>query len=407
MAHDYRNSTAQLSVDFLTGIEVTTNPGDNYMQTLIFIDKNPAYVIDENAFISIDKDQYDVVLHDIAVLNKNNYAEIVGGRLLTHITDLFCNGEPFNCYVIRFGPSGGIGSAAAFTEDVQADLNDIYEKTKAIAYHKTILCQSSDDGKLIPEIALFFARCCGRDSSLLSAAPYYPCFMETIGDLTSDPVYTLLKTAGADAFMTAHADTERNGALFQLGLALNGLNASGTPVGDSIDMVATSLITPSGHPDPDTPDFVINDWEDYNLSAGVQKLLEDNHICYFRTVGDSTGRVSAIGDTTIRNEVMQAKWVVNFCNFVNKVRTAQIITRKNVRRNARTYNEILTVMMGTINRFGDIGSGILTRIVNSAPSFDTLPPSGGREIIVPNAWSADYVFGVRTVRVYGTLIIAA
>jgi hypothetical protein len=376
------------------------------MRTLVFIDKNAEYIKDESVFIPIDEDDSGDVLRDIAALTKSNYAEVAGGRLLTWLTDLFCNGQPFDCYVARFGPAGGIGAASAFTDDVKEELNALYEKTKAVAYHKTILCQSFADETLIPEIALFFAQCCARDRTLLSAAPYYPCVMGTIGDLNSDAVYSLLKTAGADAFMCAHMDSERNGALFQLGLALNGVNASGTPVGDSIDMVATNLITPSGQPDPDTPDFTISDWEDYNFNPSVQKMLEDNHIAYFRTVGDGSGNVHAVGDETIRGNVMQADWVVCFCNYVNKVRVAQIITRKNARRNSRTYNEILTVMMGTVGRFGDNGSGILTHVMNSAPAFANLPPSGGREIVIPNAWSAEYVFGVRSVRVYGTLTLA-
>jgi hypothetical protein len=404
MAYDYQNSTAQVAVDFLTGVETTTNPGDNYMQVLIFIDKNAEYIKDESVFIAIDKDETGAVLHDIATLNKNNYAGATDGRLLTWLTDLFCNDEPYNCYVVRFGPTGGLGGAAAFTDAVQTDLTAVYEKTKALAYHKTLLCQAAADGALITEVLVHFARCCERDANLLSAAPYYPFIVEQPLTLAAEELFSVLKTASVDAFMVAHADNERNGALFCLGLALNGLNASGTPVGDGIEMSATNLITPSGQPDPDV--FEYNAWEDYNLNLSTQKLLEDNHISYFRTVGDGTGNVSAVGDVTLKNNVVQAKWLVNFCNYVNKVRVAQIITRKNTRRNARTYGRILDAMMGTVNRFGDNGSGVLRRVVNSAPAFENLPPSGGREIIVPNAWAADYVFGVRTVRVYGTLTIA-
>jgi hypothetical protein len=410
MAHDYRNSTAQLAIDFLTGTTITTNPGDNFMHTLVFIDKNPEYVKDESVFMTIDKDGSGVTLHDIATLNKNNYANVADGRLLVWLTDLFCNGQVYNCYVVRFGPAGGIGSAAAFIEDVQEDLDGIYEKTKAVAYHKTLLCQDSSDDSLIPAVALYFARCCARDAGmagLLSAAPYYPLVLpDGALDLAAHPLYSVLKTAGVNAFLTAHRDSERNGSLFRLGLALNSVNPSGTPVGNSIEMEATNLITPSGQPDPDTPDFEYNDWEDYNLSASVQELLEDNKVGYFRTLGDSTGRVQAVGDQTLNGDVLQAAWTVNYCNFVNKIKAVQRISRKNTRRTAQVYDELVSLMMGTVRRFGEGGSGILAGVRSTAPGFKNLPASGGREFVIPNAWEANYVFGLRSIRVYGNLTIA-
>jgi hypothetical protein len=410
MAHDYRNSTAQLAIEFATGTVITTNPGDNFMRVLIFIDKNPEYVKDESAFVPIDKDVDGVTLHDIVTLNKNNYASVADGRLLTWLTDLFCNGESYDCYVVRFGPAGGIGSEAAFTEDVRADLAGIYEKTKAVAYHKTILCQATDDGALAPAVALYFAGCCARDAGmagLLSSAPYYPLVIPPDGlDLAAHPLYSVLKSANANALLTAHMDDERNGSLFRLGLALNGVNRSGTPVGNAIEMEATNLITPSGQPDPDAADFEYNDWEDYNLSAAVQQLLENNKVGYFRTLGDSTGRAQAVGDQTLNGDVMQAVWVVNFCNFVNKIKATQRISRKNTRRTAQVYDEIISMMIGTARRFGEDGSGALSGVRATAPAFKNLPASGGRELVVPNAWEANYVFGLRAIRVYGNLTIA-
>jgi hypothetical protein len=404
MAYDFRNSTAMNAVEFLTGVEKSRNIGDNFMDTIIFIDKNEEYVKDESVFLPVDKDESGNVIHDIATLTKNNYAAVAGGRLLTWLTDLFGKAQPYNCYVMRFGPSGGIGSAGAFTDEVAQELNALYEKAKAVAYHKTVLCQDSEYGTLIPEVALFFAQCCARDASLLSAAPYYPCVMQTAGVLNSDPVYSLLRKNAVDAFMCAHLNGERNGSLFMLGDALSGSNASGTPVGDGWG--ATNLMTPSGQPDPNTPEFVLDDWEDYNLNYGVQQLLEENNIAYFRTIGDGSGSVSPIGGKTLRGEVMRANWVVCFCNYVNKIRVAQLITRKNTRKNSQTYNNILTIMMGTVSRFGDNGgSGALSGVKQSAPDFSKLPVADGDTIVVPNAWSADWIFDLKKIHVYGTLYI--
>ena len=61
-------------------------------------------------------------------------------------------------------------------------------------------------------------------------------------------------------------------------------------------------------------------------------------------------------------------------------------------------------MNNTLSLF--IDSGSLTNYSNTAPSFANLPKSDSTgTITVPNAWSANFVDSVRTVRVYGTLTI--
>lgn len=406
MSNDYRNSTAQLAVDFLTEIQVSTNPGDNYMRTALFIDRNADYVTTdgESAFIPITKNAEGATINDLAVVTKNNYTEIASGRLLTWLTDLFCNGQPFELLLLRFGPEGGLGTDLAFDDSVRDELRDLVNKIKAAAYHKTILCQDNTGSGLLTGVTVFFASLLKTDY-LLNSKPYVPHIPEIVGEASTDPLWNAAKSEGVALQMCYHSDHERNGALFQLGIALNGLNGSGTPVGDSFDYVMTNLITPSGQP-PADPGFEYSDWEDYNLSSTIQSAFDAAHISFFRTIGNGTGYVEAVGDVDTQNGVMQADWIVNFCNFVNKVKVAERISRKNTLKNSRTYTDIMNLVMATVRRFGDFGSGKLKEIVRTAPAFEKLPVSGGREIIIPNAWQADYVFGVHKVRVYGVLTIS-
>jgi hypothetical protein len=406
MSNDFRGSIAQEDVDFVTELQISTNPGDNYMRTGIFIDRNPDYITadGDDAFLPIIKDGSGNVINDMAIITKNNYSEVCAGRLLTWMTDLFCNQHPYQVMLFRFGPDGGISTESSFDDLVRAELTVLVNKVKPVCYHKSILVQDLSTDNLMVAAALYFTMLLAQDK-LLNSKPYFPHTPTEVGIASTDPLWNALKAGGLPAMMTYHADLERNGALFQLGMALKGLNASGTPVGDAFDYEATNLITPSGQPDPSDPDFEYSDWEDYNLTVSQKAALTAAHISFFKTIGNGTGMVAAVGDVDTAGGVMQADWIVNYCNFVNKVKIAERITRRNSLKSAVTYSDIMTIVMGTVNRFGDMGSGRLKQVVNTSPSFQQLPAAGGREIVIPNAWSAYYVFGIHRVQVQGTLMI--
>jgi hypothetical protein len=403
MAYDFLYSWADLAVESSTEITVSTTPGHEYECVMVFADRNPAYVIDESAFFDVKTADGQTVLGSIATITKSNYNLVTGGRLLTWLTDLFCTGMPHECYVVLFGPDGGYEEAADFDVDAVSALSAIYNKVAQKAYHKSILVQDKSTLEYIVPAAVALATSC-KQTPLFSSAPYLPSLATTAGDIGTDAMYQALKPAGLDARLVYHADDERNGSIFQLGLALSGLNASGTSVGEDMEGTATNLITPSGMPDPDTQGFVVSAWESYNLTPSQQSALEAADIGFFRTVGNQTGYVAMVGTTTINHTVIQAQWILAYINYVNKVKIAEVITRRKKFKNAQTYNTINLLAMGSVYKFGPDGSGNLSNIKSNAPKFDFFF-GAGRQIVINNLWSADYVFGVNTVRLTGSLNI--
>ena len=219
----------------------------------------------------------------------------------------------------------------------------------------------------------------------------------TSGEFT-DTAYLALKAANFDAFWAYHLPALQtdgtyvvhNGALVALGIALNVMNASGTYVGNSFDMVNTTAITASGI-------------DGGALDPTVQSILKGANINYFKFVGDTTGAVALRGGKTAKGDVMSAMWIVNFCNYYNKVMVANYMSRRNVFKSSATYDVILSILIKTVSRF--VTSGRLVGFALTAPAYADLPPAANDEIVVPNAWHATYQDDLRTVKVYGTLYI--
>jgi hypothetical protein len=192
--------------------------------------------------------------------------------------------------------------------------------------------------------------------------------------------------------MSAHQDATRNGALYSLGLAMGTYNGSGTCVGNSMDMVKSSLITSSGP-------------EGTNLAKGIRDALKALNIQTFKPVGDNTGNVAAKGAETLEGDTVQATWILAYITYMTKVSVAQLITVPNFLKNAANYGKILRTLSGYLSKFGESGSGRLRNIQNLAPAFGALPQSKQDVIIIPDAWTATYVDQVREVQITGTLYI--
>lgn len=364
----------------------------------------------------------------------DDYAEYTSGLLRSWLYDLFCNGFTGNCILVACGtigtqvsynavssPSGNPqeqgwyelsgeeyvlttdtevqegktyyeASESADTTSFVANMEQVYSILKPYAYHKTV-CAGLDDA-VTPAAAVALAKLCAGDKGLLSGAPYLPYTTSTPEDPMTDPLYQAISSASTDAFMSAQQDTTRNGALYSLGLALATYNGSGTCVGTSMDMIASSNITCSGA-------------NGLNLAKAVRSVLKEYNIQSFKPVGDNTGSVAAEGAETIQGDVVQATWILAYITYMVKVRIARLITTANFLKNAANYRSILNVMSEYLSKFGTSGSRRLEGIAITAPSFGALPEAQGDEIIIPNAWSATYVDQVRNVQITGSLYIGA
>lgn len=390
MADDFLGSVAQEDVQFVTGIVKTVNPGDNYKHLVVYTDDSQ---IASGASLAAVKNLEGTKVADYAEVTADNYKSIVTGELLVWLTDYFSAGGNESVFVVNV-QNGEAGYTKALLEAA-------FAMTHQWGWFKTICIEDADVSDMFhldPDAATDLAELCSTDT-LLSSAPLYPESMAVSGGAHTDTARIAVDTAGFDALWVYHlpalqADgvtyVVHNGAMVALGLALNVPNGSGVYAGNSFDMVATDAITASG----------VNGGP---LSATVQSLFKSDNTNYFKFVGDATGDVDLRGGKTSKGKVMSAEWIVNYCNYYNKVMVANYMSRRNVFKSATTYDVILSILIKTVSRF--VTSGRLVNFVLTAPAYSDLPPAANDEIVVPNAWSAVYQDDIRTVKVYGTLYI--
>lgn len=427
--NDFLGSYAQENVAFTTRVIRTAKVGDNFYKVMMFVESSRFVEASSSDWIQVPGSSTLKAL----TVTASDYAEYTTGLLRSWLYDLFCSGFSGDCILIACGdvtsndsyspvsdPSGnpqaqgwyvsdgGSGYTPATDVSVQGSttyyiksttydteafvkgMTDAYNLLKAHAYHKTV-CAGSDE-EVNPTVAVELAKLCAGDKGLLSSAPLFPFTTATPEVPTSDKLYNALKEANADAFMSAHQDTTRNAALVSLGIALATYNGSGTPVGNNMEMTATSMLTSSGP-------------AGLQLSRSTRDMLASLNIQTWKPVGDNTGNVAAYGASTLLGDTYGATWIVAYITYMIKVRVAQMLTEGNFLKNAANYGRIIGVMNGILSLFAD--SGRLENIITTAPAFEELPESSGDEIVVPDAWEATYISNVRKVTITGTLYIGA
>lgn len=377
--NDYLGSFAQENVTFATQVIRSVAVGDNYWKVMIFVE--------DDHYVNADSSDWTPVPGSSTIkgltVTAEDYASFTDGLLRSWLYDLFVSGFTGDCILIACGETVGTD------EDKQTafitKMGDAYDLLKPYAYFKTV-CVASDTGNVInTDIALALADKCKFDIELLSAGPFLPVYTNTP---STDPVYSAFKTANADAFMGFHTDNTRNVALFSLGAALANYNGSGTPVGEQLDQVATGHITASQG--------------GLNPSKGTKTLMEEAKIQYFKTVGDNTGNVAAVGYQTIQGQFISANWIKAYVAYMVKVAVAKMMTTRGFFKGAAAYSSILTVLSTYLQKFQD--SGRLANVKNTAPAYGAIA-SADDEIAIPNAWTATYVDIVRKVTITGTLYI--
>lgn len=427
--NDFLGSYAQENVAFTTQVIRTATVGDNFYKVMMFVENSRFVEASSAEWVQVPGSSALKAL----TVTASDYAEYTTGLLRSWLYDLFCSGFAGDCILIACGDitsndvytpvnnpqgnpqaqgwyvsDGGSGYIPATDTDVKggttyyiksttydtaafvAGMTDAYNLLKAYAYHKTV-CAGSDE-EVNPAVAVELAKLCAGDKGLLSSAPLLPFTTATPEEPTSDKLYNALKEASTDAFMSAHQDTTRNAALVSLGIALATYNGSGTPVGNNMEMTATSMLTSSGP-------------AGQQLSRSTRDMLASLNIQTWKPVGDNTGNVAAYGASTLLGDTYGATWIVAYITYMIKVRVAQMLTEGNFLKNATNYGRIIGVMNGILSLFAD--SGRLENIITKAPAFVNLPESSGDEIVVPDAWEATYISNVRKVTITGTLYIGA
>lgn len=383
--NDFIGSFAQENVLFQTTVVKQAKVGDNFWKAMIFVE-NDRFVTVGDAWTTVPGSSTIKAL----TVTANDYADHTTGLLRSWLYDLFCNGFTGDCILVACAAKPGEGQTM---EAFNTAMEDAYKLMKAYAYHKTV-CAGGDDA-VDATTAVALATLCAADKGLLSSAPYLPYTTATPGTPASDTLYNALATAGKDVFMCCHADATRNGALYSLGKAMSLLNGSSTCVGSSFDTVKSSNITPS------------SGIASLNLDKPIKDILKSTNIQFFKTIGNNTGDVAAVGAETIMGDCVPATWILAYITYMTKVSVAELITEPNFLKNASNYSKIVGVMSKYLNLFGPDGSGRLEQLGITAPSFAALPEAKSDQIIIDNAWSAKFVDQVRDVQISGTLYIGA
>lgn len=366
---DFKGSIAQHNVNFPIETVIEPLAGENYTRVLIYapISKAADYLPGVTS----------AQAGSLTILDSANYGTVTGGLLKTWLIPFFKNAQAGSVGVALFDDG----------EEATVTLATVYEATKMWGYFKFAIADT--DGYTNVQTAL---------SNLCIADELYSAFCVGTSDtnvLTStSALITALKGVNSNARVVYHPDATINAALAQLGKSLSSANATETPVGNSVDMVAFNGIEASGAED--------SDGNRLNLDPTQKAALDGQKIGYVTWVGDGTENVVIEGSLTLGGESFGANWVKNYITYMCKVRTANYITRMNSFRNNATYQGIILILNDVVEGF--ITMGRLTNYQVTAPVFADLPTSGD-QITINNAWEATYVDNTREVTVYGTLYL--
>lgn len=369
---NFDGSIAQVNVQFPIETVIEPVSGENYTKALIFIPLGKAeeYLPTTESPAAGQKIELD----------SSNYGKLTGGLLKTWLVPFFTSAQAAKIAV-------AIYDVDAEEVTAKAPLNKVYEAYKYYAYFKFGLAPSNDYNALQTQLA-----------QLCKADPLYSQLW--VG--TSDPqvltkessLVSALKGVAADARVVYNPDDTINAALAQLGATLAQSNATGTPVGNDIDMLAFNTIGASGADDADG--------NPTNLDATQKATLDEQKIDYNTYVGDGTENVVTEGSQTLQGNVVGAQWVKSYIEYMCKIRTANLITRRNKFRNNDQYQAILLILSDIVKDF--LNFGRLADFKITAPVFSDLAKSADA-IVVPNAWEATYIDKLRSVTVYGTLYV--
>ena len=372
----FKNSIAQSNVNYPIETVITPIAGENYSRALIFMNVT-------NAATYLPGVQ-SAAAGDLVELDSSNYGSLTGGRLKNWLVPFFTKATTAKVGIAIFDTDqAGDPDPIPAT----APLDAVYEAKKMYGYFKFAIGESAEYNDL--QVSL---------SNLCSADPLYSTLWVGTSDegvlSNNSSLITSLNNAESKARVIYNANSDINGALAQLGATLSSVNTTGTPVGNSIDMVQFNTIGASG--------AAGEDGEYQNLTATQKSTLDDQKIGYQTWVGDGTENVVTEGSLCLNGDSVGANWLKAYIEYMCKVTTANYMTRMNVFRNNQTYQAILLILTDTVRPFLEFGR--LSGFRLTAPTFDKLPTSGD-QITVPNAWEATYIDNVREVTVYGTLYL--
>ena len=367
---DFNASIAQVNVQFPIETVIEPMAGENYSRAVIFMPLSLA----ETYLPGVSS----AAAGTLTELDSSSYGTITGGLLKTWLVPFFTAAQAAEVGVAIYDD----------TDDATTNLiADVYEQFKYYGYFKFGIADTSAYNDL--QVAL----CNAVATDTLYSRLWIGTSDTNVLTKTSTLV-TALSAASGTYRLVYNPDTTINAALAQLGKTLSVANSTGTPVGNSVDMVAFNTIEASGADD--------EDGNATNLTATQKAALDAQYIGYNTWVGDGTENVVTEGSLYSNCDSVGAEWVKAYITYMCKIKTANLISKMNSFRNNGTYQAILTILADVVSGFVTLGR--LADFSITAPVFADLPTSGDT-ITVANAWEATYIDNVREVTVYGTLYL--
>lgn len=371
MANDFQGSIAQQFITFSTNVVTNVVPGENFYKVMLFMGDAEA-----NASLVTAPS-----VGDIIELNASNYATLTKGPLLGYLGGFYSHNSITTVYVVIYDDA--LVTTGNFPAGAVTALTTQFNAYKDRAYFKLMTLHDN-----IPANSALAGLC--KTDTLLSQCWISANDAQMIVDGSTTSMAGVCKLAGQDPVIVYHPDATEDPALVQLGLSLAVLNGTGTPVGNSMDYLATDAITPSGTAGA-------------NPTASMVTALTNANAGFFLTVGDGTGQVANKGGKTNLGNIAGAQWITQYINYVSAVKTANYLVQLNRFKTNATYQGILGIVQSYLSGFEQIGR--LSDVKITAPAFNKLPASDGDTITVPNAWEAYYNDNVRKVVIQGTLYI--
>ncbi len=376
----FKGSIAQINVNFPIETVITPMAGENYSRAVIFMHvANAAVYLPGVA---------EPAAGDLVELNSNNYGTVTGGKLKNWLVPFFTKATTAKVGIALYDTdTTDTSGEEPVTVPATAPLSAVYDAKKMYGYFKFAIEESA--GYSAAQTALL---------ALTMADELYSVLWVGTDDadvLTkSSALVAALNGVGGKYRLIYNSNSDINGALAQLGSSLSVANDTGTPVGNSVDMVGFNTIQASGPVD--------ENGEHTNLTATQKAALDEQRIGYQTWVGDGTENVVTEGSLYSNGNSVGADWVKAYIEYMCKIKTANYVARMNTFRNNQTYQAILLILTDQVRPFVQFGR--LDGFRLTAPTFAELPKSGD-QITVPNAWEATYIDNVREVTVYGTLYL--
>lgn len=359
---EYRNSIAQDRVQFPIQTIIRPQSGAQYSRAVIYITDTDVATYLSSALAK----------GSVLTVQSNTYSTATKGTLKDHLALFFTLASTGIVYVVN-------------PIDEDADLSKTYEQTKTLGYFKTVLSEDSGNAN---NVAL--AKLCTADPE---NSQHFVTVSDdvTSGDLAQGTLAKLLSDAKCSSFVKYHPSLDI--AIAQIGKTISSINGTGTPVGNSLDMIAINTVTASGA-------------DGANLTITQKNNCDKNRIGYSTAVGDGTEYVAIEGSMDLNGNSVGAMWCKAYIAYMCRIKTANFITQGNVFNNNNSYVAICSILRDMVSRFEAIGR--LRDVHFKYPSYATAVESGyvvGDQINIPDAWEATYIDNVREVRIYGTLYI--